>query len=74
MYHAHVKLMPMQAPNATCNWLLVDKINQAAWSEKVEALGWVEVTAIKRPTDKSETLVIYRPATGLLKATAPQQN
>jgi hypothetical protein len=74
MYHAHVKLMPVQAPNATCNWLLVDKINQATWSEKVEALGWVEVTAIKRPTDKSETLVIYRPATGLLTATAPQQN
>lgn len=74
MYHAQVKLMPVQAPNATCNWLLVDKINQATWSEKVEALGWVEVTAIKRPTDKSETLVIYRPATGLLTATAPQQN
>jgi hypothetical protein len=29
-------------------------------------LGWAEQTAIKRPTDKSETLVIFRPAQPLI--------
>ncbi len=72
-YHANLKLMPLQAPQVDCNWLVVDKVNQSVWSGKIDALGWMEVTAIKRPTDKTETWVIYQPATGLpLNATPPQ--
>ena len=73
-YHANVKLRPLQAPQADCNWLVVDKVNQGEWSEKIDALGWMEVTAIKRPTDKTETWVIYQPATGLPLPAAPPQN
>jgi len=56
------------------NWLVVDKVNQGEWSEKIDALGWMEVTAIKRPTDKTETWVIYQPTTGLPLPAAPPQN
>jgi len=73
-YHANVKLRPLQAPQADCNWLVVDKVNQGEWSEKIDALGWMEVTAIKRPTDNTETWVIYQPATGLPLPAAPPQN
>ena len=73
-YHAHLKLMPLQAPQADCNWLVVDKVNQAVVSEKIDALGWMEVTAIKRPTDKTETWVLYQPATGLPLSATPPQN
>lgn len=64
-YHAHARLMPMQAPQADCPWLIVDKVNRSLLSAKIQSLGWVEEAAIKRPTDKDETLLVYRPATGL---------
>ena len=64
-YHAHARLMPMQAPQADCPWLIVDKVNRSLLSAKIQSLGWVEEAAIKRPTDKDETWLVYRPATGL---------
>lgn len=64
-YHAHARLVPMQAPQADCPWLIVDKVNRSLLSTKIQSLGWVEEAAIKRPTDKDETLLVYRPATGL---------
>jgi hypothetical protein len=64
-YHAHARLMPMQAPQSDCPWLIIDKTNRSLLSAKIESLGWVEEAAIKRPTDKDETLLVYRPATPL---------
>jgi hypothetical protein len=52
----------MQAPKEDCPWLVVDRANLSLLSAKVKSLGWVEQTALKRPTDKLETLVIFRPA------------
>jgi hypothetical protein len=65
IYHAQARLQPMQAPQDECPWLIVDRGNLSLLSAKVQALGWMEQTAIKRPTDKNETLVIFRPAQGL---------
>jgi len=62
MHHAQARLMPMQAPQSDCPWLIMDGVNRSLLSAKIQSLGWVEETAIKRPTDKDETLVIYRPA------------
>ncbi|WP_199220313.1 hypothetical protein [Limnohabitans sp. T6-20] len=64
-YHAHARLMPMQAPQSDCPWLIIDKTNRSLLSAKIESIGWVEEAAIKRPTDKDETLLVYRPATPL---------
>ena len=64
-YHAHARLMPMQAPQSDCPWLIIDKTNRSLLSAKIESLGWVEEATIKRPTDKDETLLVYRPATPL---------
>ena len=62
MHHTRVILRPMQAPQDDCPWLLVSRANLSLLSAKVASLGWVEQTAIKRPTEKDETLVIFRPA------------
>jgi hypothetical protein len=62
MHHAHARLLPMQAPLKDCPWLVVDRANLSLLSAKVQSLGWVEQTALKRPTEKLETLVIFRPA------------
>lgn len=68
MYHAQARLMPMQAPQPDCPWLIIDNGNRSLLAPKIQALGWQERTAIKRPTDKLETLVIFEPASasGLL--------
>ena len=63
MYHAQARLVPMQTPQPDCAWLLMDNVNRSLLSAKIKSLGWVEEAAIKRPTDKSETLIIFRPAT-----------
>jgi hypothetical protein len=53
----------MQTPQPGCAWLVIDNANRSLLSAKIKSLGWEEVAAIKRPTDKVETLVIFRPAT-----------
>ncbi len=62
MHHAQAKLVPMQAPQSDCPWLIMDNANRSLLSAHVSAWGWVEEAAIKRPTDKAETLVIFRSA------------
>jgi hypothetical protein len=62
IHHTRAQLRPMQAPQNDCPWLVVDRVNLSLLSAKVQSLGWVEQTALKRPTDKAETLVIFRPA------------
>jgi len=65
MYHAKVKLVPMQKPRSDCDWLVMDSANRSLLSAKIQSLGWVEAAAIKRPTDRDETLVVFRPAKAL---------
>jgi hypothetical protein len=65
MHHAQARLLPMQTPLAECPWLVVERANLSLLIEKIQSLGWVEQAAIKRPTDKDETLAIFRPAQAL---------
>ncbi len=74
MYHAQARLMPLQAPQTDCPWLIIDKSNASLLSTQIESLGWLEEAAIKRPTDKSETLLVYRPATALTTPSAQSLN
>ncbi len=62
LVHSKIRLLPLQAPQSDCAWLVVDSAQAAALAPSLRALGWVEVTAIRRPTDKTETLRIYRAA------------
>ena len=68
MHHAQVRLMPMQTPQADCPWLIVNQVNMSLLSEKIKLLGWEEVAAIKPPTDKNETLLVFRSAPPLAAA------
>jgi hypothetical protein len=52
----------MQSPQNDCPWLIMDNVNSSLLSAKIHSLGWAQEAAIKRPTDKDETLVIFRPA------------
>jgi hypothetical protein len=70
MHHAHARLLAMQAPQEDCPWLVVDRANLSLLSAKVQSLGWVEQTSLKRPTDKDETWVVFRPAQPLAAASA----
>ncbi len=70
IHHTKARLRPMQTPQTDCQWLIVDKVHLPLLSAKVQSLGWVEQTAIKRPTDKSETWVVFRPAQALNASTA----
>ncbi len=74
MYHAQARLMPLQTPQTDCPWLIIDKSNASLLSTQIESLGWLEEAAIKRPTDKSETLLVYRPATALTTPSAQSPN
>jgi 4-amino-4-deoxy-L-arabinose transferase-like glycosyltransferase len=65
MHHAQLSLMPMTAPQPQCNWLILDNVNRSLLSDKIKSMGWIEQAAIKRPTDKDETLVIFRAATAV---------
>jgi hypothetical protein len=69
VYHGHARLMSMQAPQADCQSLIIDRANLSLLSAKIRSLGWVEQAAIKRPTDKDETLVIFRPEKPLIAPT-----
>ena len=60
MHHAQLSLMPMTAPQPQCSWLILDNVNRSLLSDKIKSMGWIEQAAIKRPTDKDETLVIFR--------------
>ena len=62
LFHGRFRLTPMQTPQADCGWLVTDKTQSALMADKITALGWEEVTRLKRPTTKDEILVLYRPA------------
>jgi len=62
LYPARVQLRPLQAPQADCAWLIVDSTQLASVAQPIRRLGWVQETAIKRPTDKTETMLVFRPA------------
>jgi hypothetical protein len=74
MYHAKARLMSLQTPQRDCPWLIIDKSNASLLSSKIESLGWLEEAAIKRPTDKSETLLVYRPAIALTTPSVKSPN
>ena len=74
MYHAQARLMPLQTPQTDCPWLIIDKSNASLLSQKIESLGWLEEAAVKRPTDKSETLLVYRPAIALTTPSVQSPN
>lgn len=62
-YHGQARLVPMRTPQPDCPWLIIDKQNSTLLSAKIESFGWHEVAAIRRPTDKAETLIVFRAAT-----------
>ena len=66
LFHGQFKLEAMQAPTASCPWLIIDEKNLPLMADKMERLGWVQHAKAQRPADKDEHILIYR-------ASAPSQ-
>ena len=60
-WHAKVKLMPAQAPQSECRWLIVDSANLPLLSTKLQMLGWTPAGKARRVQSKEEGMVIFRP-------------
>lgn len=60
LFHARVKLLPAQSPNATCPWLIIAEQNLPLMTDKIKALGWKQEAAVQRPSDNNERILIYR--------------
>ncbi len=58
-YHGGMTLKPASRP-ATCPWLLVDTDAQHSASLAVDMRQWQLVSAIGRPSDSNDTVVLYR--------------
>ena len=60
LFHGQFKLEAMQAPTASCPWLIIDEKNLPLMADKMERLGWVQHAKAQRPADKDEHILIYR--------------
>ena len=58
-YHAGLTLRPASRP-ATCPWLLVDADAQHSASLAIDVRQWRLVSAISRPSDSNDNVVLYR--------------
>ena len=64
-FHGQVQLMPAQAPQANCRWLIVDRANLPLLSAKLKVLGWTEAAKAPRVQNKEENIVIFKPTEAL---------
>lgn len=58
-FHGGWTPMPARGP-ANCRWLLVDINAQASLPATVTLSEWSPVGQVRRPTDKNETLLVYK--------------
>lgn len=62
VYLTPLRLVPTssQATTPRCNWLLVDSEAQVQLPEDVDLQHWVFDAALRRPSDKTDDLFLYR--------------
>ena len=65
-YHGGLRLEPLQTGRSACPFLVVDP---GAVPELKKLPGWAPVKGVRRPTDKSDDMLIYR-RVGATPATA----
>lgn len=64
-FHGQVRLIPAQAPQANCRWLIVDRANLPLLSTKLQQLGWSETGKAHRVQSKEESILIFKPTVAL---------
>ena len=62
LFHGKFQLKPLQAPEPSCPWLIMDEKNLPLMAEKIERMGWIPHAKAQRPADKDEHILIYRAA------------
>ena len=58
-YHSQLDLLPA-GPRAHCPYMIVDSAAQAALSQSVNLPDWAFQASVRRPTDKTDNLLIYK--------------
>lgn len=59
-YHTPLQLLPATRGDARCDWLLVDSEAQVPLPNDVDLQQWVFNAALRRPSDKTDDLLLYR--------------
>jgi 4-amino-4-deoxy-L-arabinose transferase-like glycosyltransferase len=63
LFHAQVRLQAASQPSAECPWLVMDEKNRPLLADRLAALGWTPEATAARLGDRSDRILIYRPAT-----------
>lgn len=62
LFHAQVRLQAAAQPSAECPWLVMDEKNRPLMAERLRALGWEQAAIAARLGERSDRLLIFRPA------------
>ena len=58
-FHGHLDTRPATR-KAECPWLLVDAADAATLGQSVDSAHWAYQARVRRPTDRTETILLYR--------------
>jgi 4-amino-4-deoxy-L-arabinose transferase-like glycosyltransferase len=73
LYHGQLKLR-QTAPDAGCEFLIVDADSQSTLSTAVNLPDWAFWATLRRPADKNENVLLFKRVTNSTKNTHPSRN
>jgi hypothetical protein len=62
LFHAQVRLQAASEPSAECPWLVMDEKNLPLLEDRLQAWGWTLEATAARLGERSDRLMIFRPA------------
>ena len=62
LFHAQVRLQAATTPSAECPWLVMDEKNLPLLEDRLQDLGWTLEATAARLGERSDRLMIFRPA------------
>jgi hypothetical protein len=62
LFHAQVRLQAASEPSAECPWLVMDEKNLSLLEDRLQAWGWMLEATAARLGERSDRLMIFRPA------------
>lgn len=63
LYHGNMDLVPATSRRVDCAWLLVGNPGDAATPKTLDMRDWEPVDNVRRPSDKTETVALFRKRT-----------
>ncbi len=65
LFHAQLRLQAAAEPHAECPWLIMDEKNLPLLEDRLQAWGWTHEATAARLGERSDRLLIFRPAQAL---------